>query len=195
MKVSFAIRTVAWAALTAMALALLAGCEALTPAFAKDFDNIVDPKYQAYNIGDKGPAGGIVFYDKGEYSDGWRYMEAAPYNSTVASAYSLPAGDTTTGIGIGTGKANTAAFLAYDPSSSFGFCQSFSQGGKTDWYFPSRDEAEQMLFVVIKWNRTSVWTSSYITGNASPMGWNFSGVTWSCMADVNGCDIFLIREF
>lgn len=25
-----------------------------------------------------GPSGGYVFYDKGEYSDGWRYLEAAP---------------------------------------------------------------------------------------------------------------------
>ena len=31
----------------------------------------------AYNIGDTGPAGGIVFYDKGRVSDGWRYLEAA----------------------------------------------------------------------------------------------------------------------
>ncbi|MFC4818539.1 hypothetical protein [Flavobacterium sp. GCM10023249] len=30
-----------------------------------------------YAIGDVGPAGGIVFYDKGYYSFGWRYMEAA----------------------------------------------------------------------------------------------------------------------
>jgi TolB-like protein len=31
-----------------------------------------------YKIGDWGPAGGIVFYDKGRISDGWRYLEAAP---------------------------------------------------------------------------------------------------------------------
>ena len=31
-----------------------------------------------YKVGDEGPAGGIIFYDKGEYSDGWRYLEAAP---------------------------------------------------------------------------------------------------------------------
>lgn len=31
-----------------------------------------------YEIGTTGPAGGIVFYDKGSYSLGWRYMEAAP---------------------------------------------------------------------------------------------------------------------
>lgn len=31
-----------------------------------------------FAIGDTGPSGGLVFYDKGEYSNGWRYMEAAP---------------------------------------------------------------------------------------------------------------------
>lgn len=35
-------------------------------------------KYSDSAIGAKGPAGGCVFYDKGEYSDGWRYLEAAP---------------------------------------------------------------------------------------------------------------------
>ena len=30
-----------------------------------------------------GPAGGYVFYDKGEYSDGWRYLEAAPADLQV----------------------------------------------------------------------------------------------------------------
>ena len=35
-------------------------------------------KGEPYKIGDWGPAGGIVFYDKGNESDGWRYLEAAP---------------------------------------------------------------------------------------------------------------------
>lgn len=30
-----------------------------------------------YKVGDKGPAGGVIFYDKGNYSDGWRFMEVS----------------------------------------------------------------------------------------------------------------------
>jgi len=33
---------------------------------------------RSYKVGDTGPAGGIIFYDKGDNSDGWQYLEAAP---------------------------------------------------------------------------------------------------------------------
>ena len=33
---------------------------------------------RSYKPGDAGPAGGIVFYDKGDNADGWQYLEAAP---------------------------------------------------------------------------------------------------------------------
>ncbi|NCC64554.1 MAG: hypothetical protein EOM15_07850, partial [Spirochaetia bacterium] len=47
---------------------LLLGCNTLKDAGGE----------KIYSIGDRGPASGIVFYDKGEYSDGWRYLEVAP---------------------------------------------------------------------------------------------------------------------
>jgi len=37
-----------------------------------------EPAIPAYSIGETGPAGGLIFYDKGNNSDGWRDLEAAP---------------------------------------------------------------------------------------------------------------------
>jgi hypothetical protein len=33
---------------------------------------------KVYLVGDVGPAGGTVFYDKGKYESGWRYIEVSP---------------------------------------------------------------------------------------------------------------------
>jgi len=51
----------------------------------------------ALKVGDEGPAGGAVFYDKGKFTDGWRFLEAAPEDFTgnrlqaeeVCAAYTL----------------------------------------------------------------------------------------------------------
>ena len=49
---------------------------------------------ESAKVGDIGPAGGIVFYDKGEYSDGWRFLEAAPNDLKVV--YGEPTVDNST---------------------------------------------------------------------------------------------------
>jgi hypothetical protein len=36
------------------------------------------PWERYYSVREQGPAGGLVFYDKGHSLDGWRYLEAAP---------------------------------------------------------------------------------------------------------------------
>ncbi|MHC1693001.1 MAG: InlB B-repeat-containing protein [Sphaerochaetaceae bacterium] len=77
-----------------------------------------------YVVGGFGQAGGYVFYDKGSYSDGWRYLEAATsdidldesddqpifgyYWATVTGPSTSVGG---TNIGIGTGEENTAALV------------------------------------------------------------------------------------
>jgi uncharacterized repeat protein (TIGR02543 family) len=68
-----------------------------------------------------GPAGGLVFYDKGSYSDGWRYLEAAPsgwYNGGSDplmqwGVYGYTVKPSAKATAVGTGEANTASIVSY----------------------------------------------------------------------------------
>lgn len=109
----------------------------------------------------EGPAGGIVFYDKGKYSDGWRYIEAAPspYRDQtypwrgVPNLSSLPQ----TSKQIGTAKKNTELIVgAYGIVNPTGYVlggyyyyaaricyeKTIINNGIVydDWYLPSIDE-------------------------------------------------------
>ncbi len=102
-----------------------------------------------YSIGDLGPAGGIVFYDKGSISDGWRYLEAAPSDlSDYKWGYTVTS--VTTGTAIGTGESNTEAIVAAMEAANFTedyaakACADYSSGGKDDWFLPSKDELNEL---------------------------------------------------
>ena len=133
-------------------------------------DMTVYAKWRAYTVGGMGPAGGYVFYDKGIFSDGWRYLEAAPsdimlgesdYHHMFGYYRTTPTGGNTlvgTGTGIGTGKPNTAALVgamleaAY--TSEFSntttgeyaarLCNIHKVGEYEDWFLPSMHELNLM---------------------------------------------------
>jgi len=71
-----------------------------------------------------GPAGGIIFYDKGEYTDGWRFMEVAPASTEWSDIewgycdFDDP-GPSMTSDGIGTGLANTESIVAFHESIDY----------------------------------------------------------------------------
>jgi TolB-like protein len=126
------------------------------------------PAPTVYKVGDKGPAGGIVFYDKGSTSDGWQYLEAAPYDIGDA-----PWGSTRTTVGgtltyPGSGKRNTeriiAALRGVDNLAAH-LCVEFDLNGYKDWFLPSKDELN-LLYTNLKVNRLGsfnnrrYWSSS-----------------------------------
>ena len=120
-----------------------------------------------YKVREIGPSGGYVFYDKGLYSDGWRYLEAAP--DSVEWSDKVWGGSRTsvggTGTAIGTGKSNTQRIV-----SKFGNAEPYrkktdyaaklctdlvvSKDGVSydDWFLPSKDELNQMYLNLKKNN-------------------------------------------
>jgi uncharacterized repeat protein (TIGR02543 family) len=96
-----------------------------------------------------GPAGGLIFYDKGSVSDGWRYLEAAPSDQSTGGAEwgcyetSIPGAD---GTAVGTGKQNTIDIENGCPTAGIAarLCTSYDGGGYDDWFLPSRDELNLM---------------------------------------------------
>jgi hypothetical protein len=105
-----------------------------------------------YAVGSTGPAGGKVFYDKGYYSDGWRYLEVAPgSNADPLFDWSEVWTDVPgTRTELGAGRRNTLLIL--DKLERLGqsgmaaqYCANLNFGGYDDWFLPSKDEFVSMV--------------------------------------------------
>ena len=141
----------------------LAGCT--TPPLTLTYE---------YAVGDTGPAGGWIFYDKGSYSDGWRYLEAAPSDQSTGIQWYNGSYVVTgaTGTAIGTGQDNTTAIVTIQGAGSYAaqLCNDLTVGGYNDWFLPSKYELNKLYI-----NRVGVggfadgyyWSSSeYYAGYA-----------------------------
>jgi subtilisin family serine protease len=119
--------------------------------FSQTPDQPAPPQSSAkvYKIGDTGPAGGVVFYDKGAVSYGWRYLEAASRDVGNVQWGLLGKDVIGTLRAIGTGKRNTQLILdalnkAGETGKAAQVCVSFTQGGYSDWFLPSEDELDRL---------------------------------------------------
>ena len=162
-------------------------------------------------VGDIGPAGGVVFHDKGTYSNGWRYLEAAstdvihPTTGVTTFTWGGSTGTTInntlvggTSQAVGTGEANTTTIATLHPlaGSAARFCsEGFKQGGYSDWFLPSYEELDLMgklsdtksgAFTLLS---NTYWSSSEKTaGNAY-----FINVTDKIKSDIPKTYTFKLR--
>jgi hypothetical protein len=128
-----------------------------------------------YRVGDTGPAGGLIFYVKSNYNDGWKYLEAAPASTEVTRLWSSGNYEITgTDTSYGAGKTNTAKIMAYQTSTGHSclaaeYCDSLRVGDFDDWFLPSMDELNYM-HLNLKSNGNGgfsnnwYWSSSEVSG-------------------------------
>ena len=99
-----------------------------------------------YIIGDRGPAGGWIFYDKGYYSDGWRYFEIAPQitETSVPRNRILVEKVPGTDNARGSGKRNTELILKSNQDlqiiKAAQICVNIELNWFKDWFLPSERE-------------------------------------------------------
>jgi len=171
-------------------IVLYAGmCAAL---FAQNADK-KSGETKTYKIGDIGPAGGIIFYDKNsddkaaDKTDGkvadkvadWRYLEAAP----AETEFNAPWGSynfnvTGTGPTVGSGKLNTQLIVGQleslgESKCAAQLCVKLKNNGFTDWFLPSKDELNLMYKNLHQKNlgkfttKISYWSSSQVNGECA----------------------------
>ncbi|MDR2718323.1 MAG: DUF1566 domain-containing protein [Treponema sp.] len=105
---------------------------------------------KTYKIGDTGPGGGIVFFDRGFTGDGWRYLESAPAGAEFTAEWGAYGQDVAnTMLAVGFGKQNTK--LIVDRLKALGetnkaaqLCAALDVNGYKDWFLPSKDELDLM---------------------------------------------------
>ena len=113
------------------------------------------PATTAYKVGDTGPAGGLIFYDKGDNTNGWRYLEVAPEDLEFRAVWSVHGtrvntDQSTTQNGIGYGKRNSQLIVAtfgrtageWDTAAQK--TKDLVLNGFNDWFLPSQAELDQM---------------------------------------------------
>ena len=129
---------------------------------------------KAYSIGDAGPAGGIIFLDKGVSESGWRYLEAAPHDIGPAQwgKVSYGYGHIDLKDDIGHGKRNTDQILKMfgrmfgnETGKAVHLCMALELGGFKDWFLPNSAELNLMMTNLHKkglgnFSNRAYWSSS-----------------------------------
>jgi hypothetical protein len=128
----------------------------------------------------KGPTGGYIVYDAGNYSSGWRYMEIPPTDQSAGCKWWKDETVYVTGTvsTLGKGLENTTAIvtrLGTSESYAAQICSGYSLCGYNGWFLPSLDElttirgAIKSTYVnpVCSFAAVNYWTSTEVSADSA----------------------------
>jgi TolB-like protein len=143
---------------------------------------LIAPVNGIYDVGDTGPAGGIIFYNRGFVADGWQYLEAAPAGTDFTAQWGAN-GQNVTGTDTATNSGKRSTHLIVNRLKQLGesgravqVCVDMDINGYKDWFLPSKDELNLMYQNLHQkglgiFNGDRYWSASQ-HGNAT--AWNLS---------------------
>lgn len=106
-----------------------------------------------------GESGGVVVFDKGQTSDGWRYLEASreelttsSYDNFVWNCNANANVHVNTSTDIGSGEANSTLMKSNCNYTNNAGAMAFYlvQNGKSDWFLPSLEELKLVFDAYMK---------------------------------------------
>lgn len=125
---------------------------------------IVSAEPQLYEIGDTGPAGGIVFWIS---SDGRHGLEAAASDQSAGIRWSFGVNFVTNAVrnGFNAGQYNTERIINIHGAGDYAaqLCANYKYGGYGDWYLPSWDELNLLYLkkqIVGGFKEDTYWSST-----------------------------------
>jgi hypothetical protein len=153
----------------------------ITQIMTGDSVGLKQSEQSLYKVGDRGPAGGWIYYDKGNYSDGWRYLETAPRSAeaSVSKTRTIKSGsEGSIGLSreIGTGKRNTELIIQsllpdilrsnlnqddFTIIKAARICANMELNWFKDWFLPSRSELSRLEILTNRMNNFAEFTLSY----------------------------------
>lgn len=150
--------------------------------------------------GQTGPGGGLVFFDKGFVSSGWRYLEAAPSDQSTGIIWGCY-GNAITGTlqDVGAGEANTTLIVSGCADTSFAakLCYNLTLGGQNDWFLPSKGELN-LMYVNLHTQSLGgfasyyYWSSSEFAGNETHRAW-YQGFANGSQYDYGKSSTYYVR--
>ena len=139
--------------------------------------------FTTLSVGQTGPGGGIVFFNKGNSNGGWQYLESAKNDQSTGIVWGCD-GTAITGTQptVGSGEANTSLIVAGCNEASFAakLCDNLTLGGQSDWFLPSRDEMNLMyknMYLNSQGNFTTslmYWSSTSSSYEYYSLSFNFN---------------------